>query len=144
MSLCSMEKGKTRDTFKTIPNKKNFEDRFLFEIVVSILRCISLRVLNFCSPSDEISYLSYCFYISSYFLSFTRQILFVHSDHWYVYRDIYFVIFRVRILIIAFLIDVLFFLLSLRISSVLILHLFFDSIRSKIIFSNRMFPSVFF
>ena len=126
-----MEKGKTRDTFKIFQYKKNFEDRFLSEIVVSILRCISLRVLNFCSPSDEIFYLSYCFDISSYFLSFTREMFLciLITDK---FNGIWFDVCRVRTLIIEFSSDVLIFSLSFLISSVLITLLFFDNIRKEI------------
>ena len=85
-----MEKVKTRWIFR-ITQYKIFEDYFLSEIVVFIFRCISLRVLDFCSPWDEIivlmvivvvhPFLSYCIKVSWCLLSFTWQFFFLHFDH---------------------------------------------------------------
>ena len=169
MSLFSMEKDKPEIHSKLLM-KKNSQNRFLFKFVVVILRCISSRVLDFCSPSDEIPYPRFVLTHSL----FTRY-FFVHSDHcesfffvrtrvhpehvsylsfllhvdskekkhlrcrswrWScrsstryglirdVFVEMYVVVFRIRILIVEFSNDVLFFLLSLLFSRLMILHIF--------------------
>ena len=74
-----MEKDTSRCIFRVILYK-NLKACFLSEIVVFIFRCISSRVLGFCSPCDVIAlvrpypYLLYCIEVSWCLLSFTWQI----------------------------------------------------------------------
>ena len=72
------------------------------------------------------------FYISSYLLSFTRE-MFLCILITEKFNDIWFDVCRVRILINKFSSDVLIFSLSFLISSVLITYLFFDNIQKEIL-----------
>ena len=105
MSLFSMEKDKTRDTFKNFQYKKTSKIAFYSKLSWSFYVAFGYVSSTSFLHVMKFPYLSYYFYIFLLLSQFYATDAFVYSDHDMI-NGICFDVFRVRTLIIEFLNDV--------------------------------------